>query len=287
MIIDMRLRPPLPSWIKTAQYSEGISYYPTRMGFPRAPSVQARSMELLLKEMEEAGITCGVIMGRQSAPPHGIIPNEEIASAINQYPGRFLAFAGIDLRDIEAGLAEIERTRLLPGFKGVSIEPGASFTPMYPDNRKLYPLYEICQKHDLPVSISLSSLLSAMVGADLSYGSPTPVYQVSKDFPKLQIVISHAAWPHVMPMLEVAFLRNNVYVSPDLYMNGVNTPGAQEFIKAAKFFLEDRLLFGTAYPSRPLKPSVDVFDEWDLPRALKEKILYKNAARLMRLEEML
>ena len=100
MIIDMRLRPPLPSWLKTAQITEGTKYYPSRYGFPRPPSVLKQAMPLLLDEMEEAGITTGVIMGRQSAPPHGAVPNDEIAAAVTAHPDRFVAFAGIDLRDI-------------------------------------------------------------------------------------------------------------------------------------------------------------------------------------------
>jgi len=283
-IIDMRLRPPLKSWVTTAQFTEGTAYYPTRHGFPRPKSVKTQAMPDLLDEMDEAGITWGVIMVRQSAPPHGAVPNDEITAAIMEHPQRFVALAGVDLRDIGRGVAEIERCAKIKGYVGASIEPGATFEAMYADDRRLYPLYEKCQALDIPMSITLSGYLAAMVGHDLSYGSPTPVYKVAKDFPKLKIIVSHAAWPNIMPMMEVAFIRENVYVSPDLYMNGVNTPGAHEYIKAAQFFLGDRLLFGTAYPSRPLKESVAAFLEWKLPAELQEKILYRNAARLFRLE---
>jgi uncharacterized protein len=283
MIIDMRLRPPLKSWKNTAQFTEGSGYYPSRMGFPRPPSVKSQSVEDLLKEMTEADVL-GVIMGRQAPPPLGVIPNDEITEVMRQHPGRFVAFAGIDLRDIEAGLEEIERTYRIEGYKGVSIEPGASFTPMYSDDRKLYPLYERCQELGLPLSITISGMLCTMVGNDLAYGSPTPVARMAKDFPKLKIIISHGAWPQVMPMIEVAFMRENVYVSPDLYINGIDTPGSQEYIKAARFFMGDRLLFGTAYPSRPLKESVAAFKEWDLTPQLQQKVLYGNAARLLNLE---
>jgi len=283
-IIDMRLRPPLKSWVSTAQFTEGTAYYPTRHGFPRPKSVKTQAMQDLLDEMDEASITWGVIMGRQSAPPHGAVPNDEITKAIAEHPQRFVGFAGIDLRQIERGVVEIERTSKIKGYVGASIEPGATFEAMYADDRRLYPLYEKCQELDVPMSITLSGYLASMVGHDLSYGSPTPVFRVAKDFPKLKIIVSHAAWPNIMPMMEVAFIRENVYVSPDLYMNGINTPGAHEYIKAAKFFLGDRLLFGTAYPSRPLKESVDAFLEWDLSAELQEKILYRNAARLLRIE---
>jgi len=283
MIVDMRLRPPLPSWKSKPQFNEAAGYYPTRIGFPRSPSMKTQAMPDLIKEMDDAGITWGVIMGRQSAPPLGIIPNAEIAEAISRYPSRFIGFAGIDLGNIDAGIAEIESLAKEPGFRGVSIEPGASQTPMYSDDPRLYPIYERCQALELPVSISLSGFLSAVVGHDLAYGSPSSIYKAATQFPRLSFIVSHAAWPNVMPMIEVAFLKKNVYVSPDLYMNHVDMPGAGEFIKAARLFLGERLLFGTAYPSRPLKESVDAFVRWDLEPALLRNILYGNAARLLRL----
>ena len=283
MIIDMRLRPPLKSWKKTAQFTEGTGYYPSRMGFSRPPSVKSQLVEDLLKEMTEADVL-GVIMGRQAPPPLGIIPNDEITEVMKQHPGRFVAFTGIDLRDIDAGIREIERTHKIEGYRGVSIEPGASFTPLYADDRSLYPLYERCQELDLPISITISGMLCTMVGNDLAFGSPTPVARAAKDFPKLKFVISHGAWPQVMPMIEVAFMRENVYISPDLYINGIDIPGSQEYIKAARFFMGERLLFGTAYPSRPLKESVEAFMQWDLSPELQQKILYGNAARLLKLQ---
>ena len=75
--IDMRLRPPLPTWVGKANFAKGI-FYPVRIGFERPPSAEARSMDMLLREMDEAEIEYGVIMGRQSIEPLGAIPNDEI-----------------------------------------------------------------------------------------------------------------------------------------------------------------------------------------------------------------
>jgi predicted TIM-barrel fold metal-dependent hydrolase len=282
--IDLRLRPPLPSWRDKPQFKEGSGYYPTRIGFPRPPSSQQQSIALLKQEMDEAGIKWGVIMGRQSAPPLGFIPNDEIVATIEASPDRFVGFAGIDLKDVETGVREIHRTAKLPGIKGMSIEPAAAATPMWNDDRqRLYPLYEACQSLGLPMSVTISGFIPASVGNDLTWASPTSMYRAAKDFPKLQLVISHGAWPAVMPVIEVAFLCENVILSPDLYMNHVDTPGAQEYIKAARLFMPDRLLWGTAYPSRPLKESLEAFLKWDLDPVLRDKILFGNAARLMNL----
>ena len=82
--------------MKTAQFTEGTSYYPTRHGFPRPKSVKTQAIQDLLDEMDEAEITWGVVMGRQSAPPQGAVPNEEITEVLARYPTRFVSLAGHD-----------------------------------------------------------------------------------------------------------------------------------------------------------------------------------------------
>ena len=284
-IVDMRLRPPLESWTDKPQYKEDSSaYIPTRIGFPRAPSAVNRSIGLLLQEMDEAEIQWGVIMGRKSKAPLGVIPNEEIEALIVKHPDRFVSFVGVSVSDpIDASIAEIKKFLAKPGFVGVSIEPCCSEIPMAADDPRIYPIYELCQSMNVPISISLSTLLTAMSGSPYEFSSPLPLYKVARDFRKLNMVVSHGAWPWVREMLGVAYSFNNVWVSPDLYMLGPNTPGGEDYIKAANMYLFDRTLFGTAYPTRPLKESVEAFDQWSFAPGVRDRILYKNARNLMRL----
>ncbi|HZP79207.1 MAG TPA: amidohydrolase family protein [Pseudolabrys sp.] len=285
MIVDMRLRPPTKSWIDKPQFKKGVPFYPSRVGFPRPPSAEQRSMKLMLEEMDTAGITWGVAMGRHSAEPLGAVPNDEIREVVDAHPKRFVSFAGIDIsQSPDAMLAELNRCLAWRGFIGPSIEPGASRPPLKTNDRKLYPLYEACQSRNVPISISLSNLLCVMTNNPVEYSSPLPLYDVARDFPKLDIILSHAAWPWIYETIGLAFACHNIYVSPDLYMVGMNMPGAQEYINAANSFLSDRILFGTAYPSRPLIESVEAFDQWRFEPGVKEKVLGKNALRVMRME---
>ncbi|MBI2320804.1 MAG: amidohydrolase [Chloroflexi bacterium] len=279
MIIDMRLRPPARGWRDSKQFT-AKGYYPTRMGMPRARSAEERSMELLFREMDEAGVVLGVIMGRISPGTQGVVPNDDIAAIAAEHPRRFVWFAGVELGDPQAGLAEIERTRGILGCKGISIEPAAAAEPMWPDDQRIAPLYRRCAELGLPVSISAST----MIGRDTALADPAPVHRVARTFPGLRIVLSHACWPHVMSAIGVAFACPNVYLSPDLYMNHRYMPGAVEFINAANLFMPDRLLWGSAYPSRPLKESVEAFSQWAFEPGVKERVLYHNAARLLGLE---
>lgn len=281
-IVDMRLRPPLPAWVGKPQFTEGVAYYPTRIGFSRPPSVAARSIDMLLGEMDEAGITWGVIMGRQAADPFGAVPNDEIAAAVAAHPSRFVAFAGVDIsQPTDDVLREIRRCMAIPGFKGVSLEPAAAKTPMRADDKRLYPIYEECLRLGVPVSVGSSGGMLPGEGAVYDYNCPVHLFHPARDFPRLPIIVSHGGWPWVREMLGIAFNFPNVFVSPDLYLNSPMLPGADEYVMAANMYMPDRLLFGTAYPSRPLAESVRAFDHWQFAAGVKEKVLGRNALAVM------
>ena len=63
-------------------------------------------------------------------------------------------------------------------------------------------------------------------------------------------------------------------------------PFAGEFVNAGNMFLEDRLLFGSAYPVRAVAECVETFQRLPFKsEAVKQKILYGNAAKLFRLPQ--
>jgi uncharacterized protein len=153
-IIDMRLRPPTPTWVGQLQFRRDESYY-SSLGYQMPKSVRSQSLHDLLTEMDVAGVQWGVIMGRQSEEPLGVIPNDEIAACINQHPDRFIGWVGIDLsRPTDWWLSEIDRCLKKPGFKGVSIEPTISKNSSIriPSDRRLYPIYEECLRREVPIN---------------------------------------------------------------------------------------------------------------------------------------
>jgi predicted TIM-barrel fold metal-dependent hydrolase len=83
-------------------------------------------------------------------------------------------------------------------------------------------------------------------------------------------------------MIGVAFRRENVFVSPDMYMF---SPGGKLYIEAANGFMQDQYLFGTSYPFRPMKQSVDDLRAIGLKPDVLEKVSYKNACRVLNLDE--
>jgi predicted TIM-barrel fold metal-dependent hydrolase len=61
-------------------------------------------------------------------------------------------------------------------------------------------------------------------------------------------------------------------------------PGAEEYVRAADTYLQDQFLFGTAYPYRPLQQTAEEFLALNINPAAMEKIVYRNTAKLLKLE---
>jgi uncharacterized protein len=282
-IIDMRLRPPIPEWTSGPTFHTAM-YYPRKVpGFLGARSAWTESMDDLFMEMDEAGISIGVVMGRAAFGNLGGVGNEAIVSTVKKWPDRFVGFLGTDLENVNRSVGELRELTKSPGIKGVSIEPGSAKTPRLSDDPAIDPIYDLCEEFDLPVSISLSALLSALAGHDLSWCSPIPVQRVAMRRPNLKIIVSHAAWGWSEQMVTIALTCPNIFVSPDLYTATASMPGARNYVDAANLFLASRTLFGTAYPTKPLVESVRDFRNMGWRADIVDRILWDNAAKLLKL----
>lgn len=285
-IIDMRLRPPIPAWTRGTVFRTAMHYPRQCLSFKGARSAWTESLDHLFEEMDVSGIRYGVLMGRAAggAGSLGGVENREIVDAVEQYSDRFLGFVGIDLGDIDRGLAEVREFASVPNIKGISIEPGSAEEPRWSDDESLDPVYEVALELDMPVSISLSGLLSALGGHDITWASPVSIQRVARKYPDLKIICSHAAWPYAREMVVVALASPNVYVSPDLYASTAGMICADTYVQGANMFLEDRTLFGTAYPVKDLQESVRDFLALGWHADVVPNILWRNAAKLLKLD---
>lgn len=280
-IIDFRIRPPYGDYLKLGVPYDFQFIEPTitrRVGLEIPQSARNHSMDQMIREMKDAGIDMGVIVGRDS-PAWGTVPNDQLHAVAQQYPGLFFVFGGVHPLPTQAAIKEIERCIKDLGFKGIAVEPGSCSPPMVPSDSALYPVYSTCQRLQVPVMMTISLL----TGPDVSYSMPLHVDKVAVAFPDLKIIIAHAAYPWVREMLGVAFWRPNVFLLPDLYLPYIIW--GNEYVSAANEFLGDRTLFGSAYPISSFASIVAGYKKMPFKPEVLEKVFYGNAARLLGLAE--
>ena len=274
MIIDVRLRPLYGGFLRQVQNPTSADFS-AQLGMVKPRSVCEQSLELMLQEMDEAGVTMGIAPGRNGHFRYNVT-NDEVVEMVRHFGGRFAGIAGINGADRAKAFEEIDRYVVNGPLVGINMEPGAMPTPWYADDRRLYPIYEKCEAHGIPVVL----MLGGRAGPDLSYSSPIIISRLARDFPGINFLVSHGGWPWVQPLLGACFWQHNIYIAPDLYL--MNSPGAQDYAAAANTFMQDRFLFGSAYPLMPIGDSLTRFKSLFKPEVLP-KLLWKNAAKLFNL----
>ncbi len=275
MIIDFRLRPPLAGFLDTLMYRAGERRdgFTRTVGFEPSPAAREQSIELLLQEMDEAGVDRGVVVGRL-AGTLGSVPNADVQSIVARWPQRFVGAASIDPTS-RLGACRAIDAAIDAGFRAINIEPGAYPVPLYADDRRLYPIYAHCEDRRVPVIL----MVGGTAGPDLSYSDPVRTDRVLADFPQLEVVAAHGGWPWVHEMLHLAFRRPNLWLSPDMYFSRM--PGWEEYLKAADSFLADRMLYASSFPFCPVKAYKRWFEQLPIKPSNRDKIMGANARQLL------
>lgn len=276
-IIDFRLRPPfskfLDGWLFDKDYLANLSRK-FNSSVPKA--ALDRSVETCVQEMDEAGVTYGVIPGRTSFG----MDNADLETIMNKHPGRFITLAGLDpLADRETTKKEIERYVINGKCSGVALEPGYAPEPLQVDDGRLFHIYDLCQELNVPMLLSFGGLNHPA----LRYVKPETMDNVAEYFPKLTFILAHGGFPWVQEVCWTAYQKDNVYLSPDIY--AMNGPGAADYIAAANGMLYDKIIFGTAYPVVRLKDGVDFYLKAGIREENLEYVMYKNALTALHLEE--
>ena len=280
-IIDMRCRPPLPEFREYFDIPR-ISWHGARTGAKEVSRAFVEgSMELFFEEMDEAGIEMAVVQGRNSPAVFmgkqfnaAFIPNERLAEIQDKYAGRFVCFAGIDVSNTAHNAVE-ETVRSIKslGLKGIFIEPGRQIQST-PDDERIFPVYEKCIELDIPVNL----MSGPYAGADIGVSDPLYVDRLCTRYPELKIILGHGGYPYVQQILGVAFKHTNLYVSPDMY---VFAPGGRAYVEAANGALREQMIYGSAYPLRPIVQTVKDTLDLGLSPESRESYVELNARRLL------
>jgi len=273
-VIDFRFRPVgAQSWNRETTF-----HYLDRMGLEPTPSFQAQSLKLMFQEMDEAGISLGVIGVPGPTDIRGLDPmgGEAVSDLIDEHPDRFVAFGAVEPSDIEIAASSITEMGRA-GVKGVTIDPSTAQVHRQFHDQTLYPLYEEAAEHGMLVTTTQSCLL----GPYMEDCRPEYVDRVATDFPNLRLVIQHGGWPYVHEAIGVLYKQSNVFMVPGQYVH-YGFPGSAEYVDALRRQCCEQILFGSVYPNcGSLKELRSIISSWALPQEIERRYLRENAASLL------
>jgi len=233
---------------------------------------RSRDADAFVAEVRESGIAKAVVVGRD--PPAVRHSNDEIHALVAGRPA-LVGIGSVDVHGLGASAAqrEVERAVKTLGLKAINLEPGWEAPARRVDDPSLFPVYEACAALGVPVC-----LMSGPTAPSLEDVHPAAVGHVARAFPALAIVCYHGFYPFVNEMIGVALRYAQVHVVADMY---IFLPGGRLYVEAANGFMADQLLFGSSYPFRPMRQSVDDYLALGLREDVIDRVMGGNAARVL------
>jgi uncharacterized protein len=240
-------------------------------------------LETFHLELDAAGLHKAVVVAVDATTALGktVYTNEQIAE-LCKMSDRLIGFASVDPHSAEAP-ARLETAVRQLGLRGLKLDP--AMQRFQPDAQIAYPVYEKAQALGIPVLFHAG--MSWAPHSRLAYGQPLAFEAVAADFPKLNIVLAHLAWPWVMEAVALALKYPNVHLDTSaLYYDN-----PRDFLRQAmtqvvplsvfENSLRKQVLFGSNYPRVEIKNMARVVRGLGFSEDCLELVMGGNAVRLL------
>jgi predicted TIM-barrel fold metal-dependent hydrolase len=284
-VIDFGSTPPIPEFNPTSKehLANYRRVYKSSEERTRAEADPEGALASYIAAYDQAGISTVVVKARDVETTFGLkIKNEDVAAFCERQGPRFIGFAGVDPHKGMDAIRELEHAVKGLGLKGLNIQCFESKVAI--NDAKLYPLYAKCIELDVPVNIHVG--INFSTATSMEYGRPALLDEVMMHFPDLRVIASPPGWPWVTELIGVAWRHANVHIGlvamRPKYLAVANS-GYEPLLQYGNTVLQDRMIFGSAWPMQPIGQAIADIDALPLKDITKRKWLHENAARLLRL----
>jgi uncharacterized protein len=234
-----RLSTVSPAWMRWAQDYGRDSGWRGVFG-PDGDPVPARLDDLLDAE----GVDVALLFAEYSPRATGIQPAEDLLPLIEHNPARFRLVANVNPAVHPDPAAEAARQL---GLGAVAVKLHPVHGAFRPDDRSLYPVYELCAQRGVPAIVHTGG--SIFPGSEPGAGDPALMSQVVADFPAVRFVLAHGGrgqW--YAAAAEMALARDNVWLD----LAGLPPKRLPDYYAAFDLpRLARKWIFGTDWPGVP------------------------------------
>jgi len=240
-------------------------------------------LESFLLELDLADLEKAVILPIDATTSRNatVYTNEQIAELCALSP-RLIGFASVDPQQPDAPDKLREAVTKL-GLRGLKLAP--AMQQFYADDPSVYPIYQTALELGIPILFHAG--MSWEPGSRLQYGQPMQFENVVADFPDLQIVLAHLAWPWVTDAVALALKYPNLHLDTSaLYFDN-----PRDFLRYAMTHvvpltvfersLRRQILFGSNYPRVEIKNMAAAVRGLGFSDECLDLVFRENADRLL------
>jgi predicted TIM-barrel fold metal-dependent hydrolase len=165
----------------------------------------------------------------------------------------------------------IVATKIFPGHDTI-----------YPTDKRLTPVYELCVKHDAPVVIHTGGQRQS------KYNDPKFIVKIAEKYPKLKIVIAHYFFPRVEYCHEMTRPYENIYFDTSGLADDevIAATGLQKIKRILALTTKERpsnVVFGSDYAMCNIKRHIELVESLEISIQDKNRILSENAIKVFHL----
>ncbi|MQA87311.1 MAG: amidohydrolase family protein [Streptosporangiales bacterium] len=232
--------------------------------------------------LQREGVDLAFCMCEYSPRVTGDQRVEDMLPLVKYDPDRLRFIANVNPHLHHPITDEFER-QLELGAVALKIHPVHGGFPA--NERRLYPVYWLCQGYRLPVVFHCGT--SVFPGASNGFADPVYIEDVARDFPDLTIILAHGGrgwWYDAAAFM--ALSRDNVWIE----LSGLPPKRLPTYYRNADLDrLAAKFIFATDWPGAPgIKVNAeavrDVLTGLGIDREILERVFYRNAASLYRID---
>jgi predicted TIM-barrel fold metal-dependent hydrolase len=211
-------------------------------------SMQDQWGDAFIAELDVAGVSRAAVMVPDfSFIARSTLTVEELLlhhrRVAERHPDRLVLFAGVDPRWGKDGLDLFERAVGQWGFRGLKLYPPCGYSPSDPS---LFPFYEICRAHGLPVLLHIGPT-SPCLAFDTAH--PRLLDRACREFPTVKFILGHGGAHHVAECVDMAAFRPNVYIdSSGMQVGSSVTQVVRDLDRLFAKGISHKILYATDWP---------------------------------------
>jgi predicted TIM-barrel fold metal-dependent hydrolase len=276
-IIDLHCYPGTQTWIDCqGPYVEALAKYWKR-------DWVAKEEDDVVADFESAGVdACLVALDLELTVGTPPCSNDYVHAMWQRHPDRIIQCWGtLDPFKTETVMDEARHAIEDLGFIGFHFHPIMQHFAV--NDPRFFPLFELIDGLGATVMIDVGTTgmgagMPGGMGAQIRHAHPSSIDELAANFPNLKIIMAHPGWPWGDETTAVALHKGNVYWE----MSGWAPKYLPELLKKdIRGRLQDKVMFGSDYPSMPYERIMREWDELGYADEIRAKLFHANAERVL------
>ncbi len=226
----------------------------------------------LIDKMDNYSIDKGVLLPIATKPSQQTIVNDWAKDSASE---RIIPFGSVH-PDAEDAIYELERIKSM-GLYGVKLHP--DYQGFFVDEERLFPIYEKCIELDLPILFHAGF---DPISPNVVHAMPDAFARILDRLPDITMILAHFGGMLEWDLVEEHLIgrEGNLYFDISTVTGYLSDEQAERMIKKHG---ADRILFASDMPWDSPQNIISLVERLDLSNEDREKILHKNAEKLLKL----